>query len=163
MLPARAEWPGLSVSSGSVSHRPACPRTGRRFRALPDTGQFSGLLPETGSERCTFVRRKANNDDRSPRIDALVERKEVEDHSTSKSTALLKTCSVRLEVTLCAPLGQTFLKKAFLRELLWPNTLVPLPRKNSSTFCRACNELATCRIDYQDPHLWRWHAWQRVG
>ena len=52
-----------------------------------------------------IARRKANNDDRSPRIDALGARKEVRDHSTSKSTALLKTCSVRLEVMLCAPLG----------------------------------------------------------
>ena len=64
---------------------------------------------------------------------------------------------------LCAPLGQTFLKKAFLRELSWTNTLVPLPGRSSSTFCGVCNELALCRINNQDPYLWRWHAWQRVG
>ena len=87
-----------------------------------------------------------------------------EDHSTSKSTALLKTCSFRLEVVmLCAPLEQPFLKKAFPRELSWTNTLVPLPGRTSSTFCGACNELALCKINNQDPYFRRWHACQRVG
>ena len=155
MLPVPAEQPGLSVFSGSVSHRKACLRTGRDFRALPDTGQFRSFAREWAREVGMCVGR------RKPRL-SLTYRPARGRSQRQQINRFAEDLLHSLQVMLCARWNKCFRRRRSYENSRGRTHSYRCPGC-SSIFCGACNELALRRIYNPDRYLQRWHAWQRVG